>query len=457
MDEDCLSLNVFTPPNPNKNKGWPTMVWIHGGGFMQGSGSDPQFAADILVQSEQVVVVTLNYRLSLFGNLALPALVRESEYNATGGMNSHLDQIEALRWVRSNIRSFGGDPDSVTIFGESAGAISICTLAVSPLTRGLFARFILESGDCTEVWEPKSRAAGPDLSAALLARLGIEDESVAHLRSLHGSELLAKAIAKGVWYNFLPSFDGHVLHNESNAKAAWAAGDFSLPAGGAAIIGGNSEDGLLEYPQRTKTSVDPRYPRSATEFKALYLLYFRNATVVEELAQLYNASSNASLASILIGADLCVLCPAFTKVRQLTDRGFDAWAYYFTVNSAREGFAIHGAEVPSVFGRAVPPTFLPGLGNVFAANFNQTVSDAMRRFWGAFARSGDPGEAWPRVTKDGQLLEMVFDNAFLGPATPDKQRLARCAYWSAYREAHPSEEQQILLDLVATMNPPLLR
>src|ERR1700758_3182403 len=143
MDEDCLYLNVWTPAT-SSSQSLPVMVWVHGGSNLNGAGSQPEFDGSHLA-SKGVVVVTINYRLDVFGFLAHPELTKESGTNSSGNYGL-LDQIAALKWVQNNIRAFGGDPNQVTLFGESAGAIDVSLLMASPLTKGLFRRVIGESG-----------------------------------------------------------------------------------------------------------------------------------------------------------------------------------------------------------------------------------------------------------------------------------------------------------------------
>ncbi len=141
--EDCLYLNVWTPAHAPAER-LPVMVWIHGGGFVNGSGSLAGGGPDWLSRYGRVVVVSISYRLGIFGYFALPALSRESSRHVSGNYGL-LDQIAALRWVQRNIGAFGGDARRVTVFGESAGAQSVVSLLVSPLSRGLFARAVAES------------------------------------------------------------------------------------------------------------------------------------------------------------------------------------------------------------------------------------------------------------------------------------------------------------------------
>jgi para-nitrobenzyl esterase len=141
--EDCLYLNVYTPASVKQTSKLPVMVWIHGGGFAAGAGSEPRYTHSGLV-SKGVVLVTINYRLGVFGFLASEDLTREGQGNA--GNYGLMDMAAALRWVRANIANFGGDPGNVTIFGESAGSFSVSALMATPRARGLFQKAIGESG-----------------------------------------------------------------------------------------------------------------------------------------------------------------------------------------------------------------------------------------------------------------------------------------------------------------------
>jgi len=166
--EACLYLNVWTP-NLHPAKRLPVFVWVHGGGNVEGSGEWPPLGVTLAEQG--IVVVSINYRLGALGFLALPALSAESREHVSGNYG-HLDQIEALRWVRRNIEQFGGDPDRVTIGGQSSGALDVCNLMASPLSRGLFERAILQSGVCVDSVYPDLRAA--ETNGERLARdLGI--------------------------------------------------------------------------------------------------------------------------------------------------------------------------------------------------------------------------------------------------------------------------------------------
>src|SRR3954451_24518141 len=156
--EDCLYLNIWTPAKSATER-LPVMVWIYGGSFNVGAGSEPWYDGTNLAK-KGVVVVTLNYRVDVFGFLAHPELTAESEHG-TSGNYAFMDQIAALQWVQRNIASFGGDPGAVTIFGESAGSLSVTTLVASPVAKGLFQRAIGQSGAI--LYPDKSPFALPSL------------------------------------------------------------------------------------------------------------------------------------------------------------------------------------------------------------------------------------------------------------------------------------------------------
>ncbi|MEO6994965.1 MAG: carboxylesterase family protein, partial [Lacunisphaera sp.] len=213
--EDCLYLNVWTPSKTGADK-LPVMVWIYGGGFQAGASSEPRQDGAILAR-KGVVVVSMNYRLGLFGFLAHPGLAAETAGGATGNYGL-MDQIAALQWVQRNIAAFGGDPHNVTIFGESAGSMSVCSLMASPLTRGLFSRAIGQSGSAVH---PASETSSQRQSRARAEERGVafaaaaNATSIKELRQKPAAELLKLALSKPE-YQFYPVIDGAVLPIDAN-------------------------------------------------------------------------------------------------------------------------------------------------------------------------------------------------------------------------------------------------
>jgi len=205
--EDCLYLNLWMPENHQQGK-LPVMVWIHGGGFIAGSSSEPRQDAGNL-SKKGVLIVSFNYRLGIFGFFSHPELTKESEHNASGNYGL-LDQVAALQWVKDNIAFFGGDPDNVTIFGESAGSSSVSALMASPLAKGLFKRAIGESGSFFKLNQPlKSRSeaekAGVEFAEAAFGTISIEA-----LRAMPAQKILDAAL-KVPRETFSQDIDGYFL------------------------------------------------------------------------------------------------------------------------------------------------------------------------------------------------------------------------------------------------------
>jgi para-nitrobenzyl esterase len=236
LSEDCLYLNIWTAAKTPQHK-LPVLVWIHGGGFVSGSGACAVYDGEALAK-EGIVYVSINYRLGVFGYLAHPDLTKESPYHASGNY-AVLDQIEALKWIKENIASFGGDPDKVTIAGQSAGSFSVQTLVASPLAKGLFRGAIAQSGASFNRMSMKL-AAAEKAGLALTEKAGVS--SINDLRKMSADKVfsLTNEIPRG---SFLPIIDGYVIpddmrnifvnkkHNDVALMAGWVTGDAALAVG----------------------------------------------------------------------------------------------------------------------------------------------------------------------------------------------------------------------------------
>jgi para-nitrobenzyl esterase len=225
ISEDCLTLNVWTPAL-GATQSLPVMVWIHGGGFAVGSGSEPRYNGANLA-AKGIVVVTLNHRLNALGFLAHPQLSAESPEGASGNYGM-LDLVAAMRWVKDNIRAFGGDPSQVTIAGESAGSIAVSALMASPMTRGLFARAI---GESAAMFPSPTRShatlAEAELGGLAFARK-VGAKTLAELRAAPAADILAASPGVG----FRPIIDGHFLpRSPTEIFAAGVQNDVPLLAG----------------------------------------------------------------------------------------------------------------------------------------------------------------------------------------------------------------------------------
>lgn len=232
MSEDCLYLNVWTPASSASER-LPVLVYFYGGGFVAGDGSEPRYDGESMAR-KGIVALTVNYRLGALGFMAHPELTRESPHQASGNYGL-LDQAAALRWVHENIAGFGGDPERVTIAGESAGSISVSAQMASPLSRNLIAGAIGESGaQIPPTLAPVPLARGEQNGLEFMKRM--EAESVAELRALSSQEILDGAASHDVW-SFGSVVDGYFLPRPT--VEIYAAGEqASVPL----LVGWNSEE-----------------------------------------------------------------------------------------------------------------------------------------------------------------------------------------------------------------------
>ena len=231
MSEDCLYLNVWTPPGTNDRR-LPVLVYFFGGGFMAGDGSEPRYDGASMA-SKGVVAVTVNYRLNVFGFLAHPELTKESSHHSSGNYGL-LDQNAALRWVRQNIAAFGGDPDRITIAGESAGSIAVCAQMASPLSKALIAGAIGESGSPMGTLTPVALAEAEQVGVRFANKVGAK--SLADLRKIPARQLLEATAEKG-FGRFPLAIDGDFF--PKSPVDIFAAGEQAhVPL----LVGWNSEE-----------------------------------------------------------------------------------------------------------------------------------------------------------------------------------------------------------------------
>ncbi|MBO9713873.1 carboxylesterase family protein [Sphingomonas sp.] len=385
MSEDCLFLNVWAPAKAVKG-GAPVMVWIHGGSFTAGSGSQAVYDGSALA-ARGAVVVTLNYRLGRFGFFAHPALTAEARGAPTGNWGL-MDILAALRWVKRNARAFGGDPAKVTIFGESAGGGAVNAMMVSPLAKGLFQRAIVQSGGGRD--RGGSLADAEAKGVAFARKYGVEGNDLAALRAIPADKVRGNM---------------SLMNSESDTySGAMADGQ---------IVLGNLDDAW----------------RSGRAAKVPYLVGSNSDEVAFLPAPLRAAA--AAMAPGQLGEDAAAIKAAYGsdeafKHAIVTDLGFGEPARFAaTMNAANPSFlyrfdyvpeaarepgtgAAHGGDVPFVFGT---------LGTLArpATDADRAMARAVGDYWVAFARDGVPDPkglpAWPRFAPDGPM--MVF-----GPAGP---------------------------------------
>jgi para-nitrobenzyl esterase len=393
MSEDCLTLNVWRPAGAKPGARLPVMVWIYGGAFIQGASATPFYDGAHFAE-RGVVLVSFNYRLGRFGFFAHPALDRGEGPVANYGL---MDQIAALKWVRRNIAAFGGDAKNVTVFGESAGAISVNYLMVSPAAHGLFDRAIAESGFGRSTPRPLEAAEGFGQSFAEANGVKGDDATAATaLRALSAETL--NAPVSGLSDPSIPSpiLDGKIL--TQGIDQGFAKGEEAhVPY----LEGGNSYEASL-FPAIANAPA-PVLARAGDPAK---------------VAALYGGQPAPEIARELL-TDVMITEPDRELARQMARQGVAAYVYHFSyvpaaVRATSFG-AAHGSEIPYVFDNLPQQPFNYGGRDIPAATpDDQKVSDAMHAYWVAFAKTGDPsaagGPAWPRYTLDGdQLLEFGAD------------------------------------------------
>lgn len=395
QDEDCLTVNVWTPAVDGARR--PVLVWVHGGAFIGGSGSLPLYRGAALAARGDVVVVTCNYRLGVLGFLAHPDLADEEAGEASGNWGL-LDQVAALRWVHDNIAAFGGDPATVTVFGESAGGMSVCSLLAMPAAAGLVHRAVAQSGP--PLAEPAERAEA--VAGEVLCDLGLDRAD--DLRSAPLDALLAaqgQALARHLAgpLPLAPVVDGVSL--PADPGAAFAAGD-TIPV--PLLIGTNRDEAkfFLVGDPANRDPDEATVVRRVGRRLAAWGVLLEPAEVVSAYRTARAARGDPTEPRELwaaIETDLVFRVRSARAAAAHAAAGRPTWSYLFTWESPAMGGALgacHALEVPFVFGTLDAPGMdrFAGTGPRVAE-----LSALMMDAWVAFARSGDPSHpgvgAWP--------------------------------------------------------------
>jgi len=383
--EECLYLNIWRPAEVEENL--PVMVWIHGGGFAVGSGADSIHPGTHLAANHNVLVVTFNHRLGVLGFLP-------QDERGTGGMNGVYDQIVALRWIRKHISAFGGDPDRVTIFGESSGAESACMLGVSPLTRGLFRRVILQSGECiNNNWVHGIPNDDPVYTDNMVQQLlnFTGASSIAELRDRDAATLTSSTVMAGWPFvaldrDILPQHPRELYSNPKN----FVAFEF--------IVGANTYEDVAFM-----TMGPGEYEAMADNIEAVIQSSMSNqydSEQVNRILQQYNPDTVydgdhvAALAQF--NGDYAIQCPIRAMASMLESAGAKVYLYQFAHLASTDlawkfgmgeyltdDWASHRAEMPFVFDTL----------DFWSEDFNpldQTLATEMGQRWSSFARNGSP-------------------------------------------------------------------
>ena len=401
--EDCLYLDVYTPAAANHASRLPVMFWIHGGAYAAGGSSEPRYSDSPLVD-RGVVLVTINYRMGVFGFLASEDLRREG--GGAAGNYGLMDMVAALRWVQANIARFGGDPNNVTIFGESAGSFAVSTLMASPLAQGLFQKAIGESGaafgkvlptDPLELRAPRDQAWVESLDV----------KSLAELRAMPTNQLIEAEKKQGVAW-FSPVIDGRLLI-EPIAKTYAAGKQANVPL----LAGWNRDErsGTLSRDmtvEKWKAFASEHYGARAAEFLALF-----PASSNDEAVQ--SADAYTSDMYIAFGTWQWVEAHARTGETPVYRYHFELPAPSSEVHPEGK-YAFHSDDLEYVFG-----TLDMRHGAQWRPE-DRKLSELMMDYWTNFARTGDPNGSgspqWPRYDKTGAVLHLDRETH----ASPDTTR-----------------------------------
>jgi para-nitrobenzyl esterase len=424
-DEDCLVVHVHVPNDLPADA--PVIVWIHGGAFLVGSGQsiDRSTLGDRLARDQRAIVVSMNYRLGPFGFLTYPGL--------GAGNQGFLDQQLALRWVRDHIALFGGDPEDVTLVGESAGGLSVCLHMVAPGSRDLFARVISESGLCDGSLPSAEDAAASGV--ALVEAVGCADASdvagcmreasVDALFEAAGDAADLTVLLSGTSNRpFWASLDGTVIPGTFR-DVVMAGEHANVPA----IFGWNRDEGTLfvGLAEQAGTVADAAaYDRSITDFAAREGL---DEAVLRAAYPITNyPDPGAAIADLVGHAEL--ICPSRRAALLLAEAGNDVRVYRFDFPDARFQLglgrdlgAFHSAEIQFVFGYQVGGR--PFNGSALA------LHERMQGAWGAFARGEDPSDAlevaWPMFAASDEA-SVILDATITSGSALDRDA---CALWDA--------------------------
>ncbi|MGA3135401.1 MAG: carboxylesterase family protein [Terracidiphilus sp.] len=439
MSEDCLYLNVWTPAKSASER-VPVLVWIYGGGFAGGATSIPGYSGEVLAK-KGVVLVSIAYRVGTLGFLAHPELSAESPEHVSGNYGL-LDMIAALQWIKKNIAAFGGDPDKVTIFGESAGGIAVSQLCASPLAKGLIQGAISESGGS---FGPPRAAGTPGENMRPLAiaekdglafAINAGASSLAELRKLP-AEKIVSATRGMAW----PNTDGWVIPGDQ--YTLYDNKKFNdIPV----LIGYNSDEGASFSRERApKEYIDGAHKRYGSFADSLLKAYPAGDKSVPKTAR-------------DLARDAAFGWHTWIWARLQSERGNAKVFYYyfdqhpdFPAGSEHEGFgAWHGREVPYVFGH------LNELQNEVPSATDRVISDAMGTYWTNFAKYGDPNgknmPKWPAFSDAHPDLMYFAGTPHAGPVPNEEGLKALDAYFAWRRSPEGARASSVEDAKPATTN-----
>jgi para-nitrobenzyl esterase len=424
--EDCLFLNVWRPAGATQGAELPVMVWIHGGAFVGGSGSGPGTAGNAFAK-QGVILMTFNYRLGRLGHFAFPALSAEHPEEPKGSY-AYMDQIAALEWVQENIAAFGGDPHNITIFGFSAGGVSVHSLMTIPNAKGLFHKAISESGggrDGVLTGRPISQDNADPLYPVSAETIGI---NFARKHGIEGTDAAALANLRALSVEEIVDggeendgqggpriYSGPILDGKLVGETAESAYEAGRQARVPFIIGNCSGE------------IGGAFVSTSSSKEELFSLF---RELEGEARATYDPDGNREFAEVVtkFNTDWVWAEPGRFAARAIVAKGEPAYIYHFgyvpaPMQERMQYGAGHGSEVSYVFG-----TLDARWGAPEATPEDQALAQTMNTYWANFAKTGDPnGEGLPRwpvySTQDEEILDIESDGTPVGKPDPRRARL----------------------------------
>ena len=426
LSEDCLFLNIWKPAEVEEGEKLPVMVWIHGGAFVGGSGSGSTTTGEEFAR-QGVILMTINYRLGRLGHFAFPALSEEHPEEPKGSY-AYMDQIAALEWIQENIAAFGGDPDNVTVFGFSAGGVSVHSLMTIPAARGLFHKVISESGggrDGVLTGRPIREDNADPLYTVSAETIGI---NFARKKGIEGTG--AEALAKLRSMSVAEIVDGGQETDGENGPRTYSGpildGELIVETAESAYIAGRQADVPLII-GNTSAEIGGNFVNESTSKEELFSLF---GEYEEEARTAYDPDGNKEFAEIItkFNTDWVWGEPARMTARTLVADGNPAYMYLFSyvpeAMQERMRFgAGHGSEVPYVFNNLDARW-----GDTEPTPEEEKLALTLNTYWANFARTGNPnGEnvtEWPAYDMQHEgILEIERDGETVGKPDPRQKRL----------------------------------
>ncbi len=416
LSEDCLTLNIWRPVRSGT---FPVMVWIHGGGLSVGSSNYEMYEGARLAADQDVVVVSINYRLNVFGFFAHPDAAKEDPNGSTGNYGI-LDQIQALKWVQKNIAAFGGDPDNVTIFGESAGGMSVCDLLVSPPAAGLFHRGIIESGACDLVTTIEE---GYEKGQNLAQAAGCDGPDVLScLRDIPAEEFFE--VYETSKLGFGSHVDGYVVPDVPIELIR--KGNYNrMP-----VMVGNNKDEVETFLALTGAPLVPGFLVKMAMRKLFGPRY------TEVMAMYPRSEYRRPINRAIAFGNEAFGSRGFMAAEGIS--GFDP-VYYYSFDwddylMGKHLGAFHGLEIPLVFGNIEleRDSLRLVFGRKKATENARALSEDMMNYWTNFARTGDPNgpglSEWPIYNTKTRERIHLDTTVRARPLTEDE--IKRYQYWA---------------------------